>query len=377
MRVKITSIIALTSIVLYVAAIGTGVIRIIASINERRSIAKEEFYDLVDIASSAGVLGFMEEPFKDAVRDAVTGSKTIQGIIVTGPFGAEFTFERGNNGIIAWEGDTPRFQRRFGISRNPHFNTLRVNGIRNATITAVSDEIDYPVFSLILKQSLFLILVAVLLSAVTQLICSIRNNKASTMVSDKVRRTYPTGAAEKKQPPIRSSAGMESHTKERLDSKLQSCSAAEQDLALILMELSLTAGFAVGDDSSVYRKFTDRALQFFGNRDLIFERGDRGISIILPGSSLEDGFEKAKQFHNLMLTSLPEIFPHRSDLRIGISARSGRLLGSDRLLLEASRALEKTNLAPESPIIAFKSDIEKYRAFVKSHGEKVEERKAT
>lgn len=366
----------MTSIILYAAAIGTGVIRIIAGINERRGIAKREFYDLGDIASSAGVLGFMEEPFKDAVRDAVTGSKTIQGVIVTGPFGAEFTFERGNNGIIAWEGDTPRFQRRFGISRNPHFDTLRVDGIRNATITAVSSDIDYPVFSLILKQSLLLILAAVFLSTVTLLICSIRSNKASITVSDKIGRTYPTGAAEKKQPPIRSNAGMESHTKERLDSELRNCSAVEQDLVFILMELSLTAGFAVGDDSSVYRKFTDRALQFFGNRDLIFERGERGISIILPGSSLEEGVEKVKQFHNLMLAGLPEIFPDRTDLRIGISARSGRLLGSDRLLLEASRALEKTNLAPESPIIAFKSDIEKYRAFVKATEKKAEERKA-
>jgi hypothetical protein len=370
MRVKITSIIALISIVLYAAAIGTGVIRIIAGINERRGTAQQEFYDLADIASSAGVLGFMEEPFKDAVRDAVTSSKTLQGVIVTGPFGAEFTFERDNNGIIAWEGDIPRFQHRFGISRNPLFSSLRVDGIRNATITAVSSDIDYPAFSFILKQSLLLVLAAVLLSAVTLLICSIRSNKASVMVPDKIQGTYPTGTPEKKQPPLRSNIGMESHTKERLDSKLRGCSAAEQDLTLILMELSLTAGFAVGDDSSVYRKFTDRALQFFGDRDLIFERGDRGISIILPGSSLEEGLEKAKQFHNLMLTGLPEIFPHTSDLRIGISASSGRLLGSDRLLLEASRALERTNLDPGSPIVAFKSDIEKYRAFVKSRGEK-------
>ncbi|MDR1596733.1 MAG: hypothetical protein LBR99_03410, partial [Treponema sp.] len=304
MRVKITSIIAVISIVLYAAAIGSGVIRIIAGINERRGIAQREFYDLVDIASSAGVLGFMEEPFKNAVRDAVTGSKTIQGIIVTGPFGAEFTFERDNNGIIAWEGDTPRFQSRFGISRPPLFDFLRVSGTRNATITAVSSDIDYPAFSLILKQSLFLILAAVLLSAVTLLI-SVKNNKVSIIVSDKIQGTYPIGTAEKKQPPIRSNAGMESHTKERLDSTLRRCSAVEQDLTLILMELSLTAGFAAGDDSGVYRRFTDRALQFFSPRDLIFERGDRGISIILPGSSLEEGFEKAKRFHNLMLTGLP------------------------------------------------------------------------
>jgi hypothetical protein len=370
MRVKITSLIALTSIVLYAAAIGTGAVRIIAGINERRGIAQKEFYDLTDIASSAGVLGFMAEPFKDAVRDAVTDSKTIQGVIVTGPFGAEFTFERDNNGIITWEGDTPRFQRRFGISRNPHFSSLRVDGTRNATITAVSGDIDYPVFSLILKQSLFLIVAAVLLSAVTLLISSVRKNKAPAIVSDKIRETHPAGTGEKQQPRRGNNPGMESHTRESLDSKLRDCSARERDLTLILMELSLTAGFAAENDPGVYRKFTGRALQFFGGRDAVFERGDRGISVILPGGSLEEGFEKAKQFHNLMLTDLPELFSHRGDLRIGISARSERLLGSDRLLLEASKALERAGLSPESPIIAFKSDIEKYRAFVKSHGEK-------
>ncbi|WP_051004280.1 hypothetical protein [Treponema primitia] len=368
MRIKVTSIIAVISIVLYAAAIGTGVIRIITGINERRNIAQREFYDLADIASSAGVLGFMEEPFKDAVRDAVTGSKTIQGVIVTGPFGAEFTFERDNNGIITWEGENPRFQRRFGVSRNPHFAPLRVDGLRNATITAVSNDINYPAFTLVLKQSLLMILAAILLSAVTLLISSITNKKAESLVSDKMQKIYPT--PEKAPPLSRSNAAGESHTKEKLDLNLRICSAAEQDLTLILMELSLTAGFGVGDDSIVYRKFIDRALQFFTDQDLIFERGDRGISIILPNSNLDESFAKAKQFHNQILTSLPEIFPHKSDLRIGISARSGRLLGADRLLLEASKALEKTGLEPESPIIAFKSDPEKYRAFVKNHGKK-------
>ncbi|MFP3043103.1 hypothetical protein LQZ19_14915 [Treponema primitia] len=369
MRIKVTSIIAVISIVLYAAAIGTGGIRILKGINERRSIAQREFYDLADIASSAGVLGFMEEPFKDAVRDAVMGSKTIQGIIVTGPFGAEFTFERENNGIIGWEGETPRFQRRFGISRDPLFSPLRVDGLRNATITAVSNDIDYPAFSLVLKQSLLMVLAAILLSAVALLISSLTNKKAGPLVSDKMQKTYPS--TEKKRPPLsRSNAAEESHTREKLASKLRSCSAAEQDLTLILMELSLTAGFGVDDDSVIYRRFTDQALNFFTHQDLIFERGERGITVILPDSSLDESFAKAKQFHNQLLTGFPEIFPHKGDLRIGISARSGRLLEADRLLLEASKALEKTRLESESPIIAFKSDPEKYQAFIKNHGKK-------
>ena len=146
MRNKVSSIIAFISIALYAAAIGIGIIRIIAGVNERRVVAQQEFYDLADTAASAGTLGFLEEPFKDAVRDAVAASKTLQAVIITGPFGAEFTYERDTKGLIAWEGDTPRFRRRFGFSRNPHFSPLRVDGLRNATIQAVSSFIDYPAF---------------------------------------------------------------------------------------------------------------------------------------------------------------------------------------------------------------------------------------
>jgi hypothetical protein len=337
-------------------------------VNERRVVAQREFYDLADIAASAGTLGFLEEPFKDAVRDAVAASKTLQAVIITGPFGAEFTYERDNNGLIAWDGDTPRFRRRFGSSRNPHFSPLRVDGMRNATIQAVSSVIDYPAFSLILLHSLFLVLAAVLLSTATLLVDHIRRKNAA-LVSDKMQGIYPPQAEQAGAPAARDPAkpaqdNGETWIKEKLDAELGICSITDKDLALILMELSLTAGFGVDDDVS--RKVADRAGQFFNAQDSVHQRAGRSLAVILPGEGLEEAFSRAKQFHNLIVTELPELLPHSNDLRIGISSRNKRLVRANRLLFEASRALDKANLEPQSPIVAFKSDPEKYKAFVQS-----------
>jgi hypothetical protein len=366
MRNKISSIIALISIVLYAAAIGIGLVRIIAGIHERRALAQGEFYDLADTAASAGALGFMDEPFKDALRDALAASKTLQAVIITGPFGAEFTYERDNNGVIAWEGDTPRFRRRFGFSRNPHFSPLRVDGLRNVTIQAVSGVFDYPAFSHILLQSLFLVLAAVMLSAVTLLV-SHRKGKDAALVSGAMRGIYPpkperTPADPGPAKPAQDDS--ETWIKEKLDAELGICSITDRDLALILMELSLTAGFGVGGD--INRRVADRAEQFFNSPDAVHEQAGRGLAVILPGEGLEEAFSKAKQFHNLIVTELSELFPHKNDLRIGISSRNKRLMRANRLLLEASRALDKANLEPQSPIVAFKSDPEKYKTFVQN-----------
>ena len=367
MRNKVSSIVAFISIALYVAAIGIGVIRMLAGVDERRVVAQGEFYDLADIASSAGALGFMEEPFRDAVRDTVAASQTIQAVIITGPFGVEFTYERDNNGIIVWEGDTPRFQRRFGFSRTLHFLPLRVDGLRNVTIQAVSDVIDYTALSRILLQSLFLVLAAAILSAVTLLIHHIKG-KDTALVSDTMREIYPSAPKQAAAPlePGLEKEDRETRLQEKLDAELGICAITDRDLALVLMEPSLAAGFGVGDDAKVKRNIADRAGHFFNSQDSVYERAGRGLALILSGEALEEAFSRARQFHNQIVTELPELFPHRNDLRIGISSRNKRLVRADRLLLEASRALDKANLEPQSPIVAFKSDPEKYRAFVQS-----------
>jgi hypothetical protein len=79
---------------------------------------------------------------------------------------------------------------------------------------------------------------------------------------------------------------------------------------------------------------------------------------------LEQGLMNSEEFHDRVIKALPEFHEAKSDLCLGLSSRSGRLIDPERLLFEASQALKKALKDPASPIVAFKSDPEKYRAFM-------------
>jgi hypothetical protein len=158
----------------------------------------------------------------------------------------------------------------------------------------------------------------------------------------------------------RSSIGWEDYTNDRLDSELHRCATFEQDLVLLI--IAYTEPGSSPDEK--YRHLADTAVDFFNLRDLIFERGDQGITVILPNADLDQGFAEAEDFHNHLATA----FNASSDFRVGISSRAGRLVDAERLLKEAGEALNKAMHDPVSPIVAFKSDPEKYRAFIRSKG---------
>ena len=161
----------------------------------------------------------------------------------------------------------------------------------------------------------------------------------------------------------RGNVGWESYIQDRLASEIHRCASFEQDLSLLAIEFKGTKKIS----NAEYRKFTDEAVDFFSMRDLIFEKGERGISVIIPGMDLDLAISKSEEFRSHILSSLPESFEDRNGLCVGISSRSGRLIKSDRLMLEAYTALKKAIDDPVSPVIAFKSDPEKYRDFIKGH----------
>jgi len=158
----------------------------------------------------------------------------------------------------------------------------------------------------------------------------------------------------------RSDIGWASYTKDRLASELHRCAASEQDLALLLME----CGENVHCDDSLYKKIATEVIELFNLRDLSFEYGDRGITVIIPNAGLEQGINKAEELHSRLMKHHPDSFRSKNDFLTGISSRSGRLVDADRLFMEASRALERAK-TEAGPIIAFKSDPEKYREYVR------------
>ncbi|MDR0583103.1 MAG: hypothetical protein LBG57_01960 [Treponema sp.] len=427
--------IAAICIVVYAAALVSAVLRIYLSVEQRRLVAEKEFFDIADLASSAGVLGFMDEPFVETITDALTASVTLEALIITGPNG-EYAFEREQGKAVNWVSNSPRFRGRFDFLSQSLYQPLHIAGLRNVNIQAVASALDYRILTGILKQTLIMVLAGLILAFFTLLMESLLGKSAEKRryapyqgTEDRAAEFIPeaeTVFPEEPPPPLRaapaeatvplqaaaaaqapqeaavqapqepelpptgdisfeppagsrerdeesaappkglysprSNIGWEEYTEDRLESELHRCASAEQDLVFIVMEI-MDLGFQ-GDD--FYKQFAEDAARFFTLRDLIFEKGEQGVAVIYPNIDLETGFAKADEFHSRVMDKYPAYLKAKNDLCIGISSRAGRLIDAGRLMFEAGEALERALSDPDSHIVAFKSDPDKYRAFIAS-----------
>jgi GGDEF domain-containing protein len=389
-----SAVVAAVCIILYIAVLAYGAVVIIGNITERRVLAEQEFRDLADRSVSAAILGFMSQPYQEAVTDTLYESQTLKAAIISGS-GGSYGFERQAGTAISWMGSSPRFKTGFGISREPYYLPLRIDGQRNVTINAVYSYIDYDLFLGTLKNTMILVLAALGIAVFTLMVEIIVKNREASYRPAPVKTAAVPPFAEP--PPVeagedaedgdlfagqapaaglqaepaapsgnppglyspRGNIGWESYTRDRLDSELHRCASSEQDLTLIMAEYN---GGKAGD--SLFRAFAGEAVTYFTLRDLIFEKGGSGISVIIPGIDVEQGLQKSEEFHRRILNKLSGYFTRPSDLCIGLSSRAGRLIEADRIMLEAARALDKAKEDPASAIVGFKSNPDKYREFI-------------
>jgi len=430
---KMSSVVAALCMVIYIAAIAFGAVRIILNIGERRNVAAKEFEDLTDRASSSAVfLGFMSEAYQETIRDFLNSSETLLGVIITGSDG-EYAFERYAGKGIEWTGDSPRFKSGTGFLRKPFYLPLRIEGQRNVTIQAISSYIDNSFLLETLRNVLIAVLATLTLAFITLMAELARKNRsvsyepgdpAGDPARDTRKKYRPASpskisasvdqynaeeepeipeidepvpqTAEEKETPLsdmdfpesadeefisedddaaetpqglytpRGNVGWESYTQDRLASELHRCASFEQDLVFLIMEFRGAEELS----DALYRQFAAEAVNFFTMRDMIFEKNENGVSVIIPSSDLEQGMAKSEEFRNRVIGKLPESFKGRTELCIGLSSRSGRLIEAERLIKESSKALEKALEDPASPIVAFKSDPDKYREFISRHHDK-------
>jgi hypothetical protein len=146
----------------------------------------------------------------------------------------------------------------------------------------------------------------------------------------------------------RSGLGWESYLPERLEAELSRSASLELDCSLLLIRLP-----GMVAEGTQYRNLAGAIVEFFTFKDIAFERGEEEFAVILPGKSIEQALSAAREFLKLA--------PEGS--RVGISSRTGRRVNSATILEEASSALEKAGTGPESPIVGFKADPERYRNF--------------
>jgi hypothetical protein len=158
----------------------------------------------------------------------------------------------------------------------------------------------------------------------------------------------------------RSHIGWEKYLYDRLSSELHRCASTEKDLTLLMLEFkdSLT--------NFQFKEATQEAVALFTSKDLLFEKGEQGITAIMPGVDLENGLDKAQKFQH----RIKEKFSLKNNAEdcayIGLSSRAGRLMNAERMLLETNEALQKAKADRDTSIIAFKSNLEKYRKFIVS-----------
>jgi GGDEF domain-containing protein len=365
------SVIAALCIIIYLFALVQGAVRIYLSMDERKFKAEQEFSGIADLALSSGIQGFMDERFVNSINNALSSSKSLEAIIITGPNGGN-AFEKKQGYAVSWVNDSPRFKNKFYFLRENLYRPLALPDVRNANIKAVANAFDYAESSKIMKDTLLIILIGFTLSFFTFFLQSLMGKSKTETVYIKTPESarsvsvknddydFSSAGGPKGLYSPRTGLGWEEYTRERLDSELHRCSSTENDLTLLLME------FTDAIEERIFIQTAKEASSFFAGKDLIFEHGEMGFAVILPGAGFEAAIAKSEKFYQRIMKRFPNSYMKACGLCIGLSSRSGRLLNTDRLILEASEALKKAKSDTKTKIIAFKSDLEKYRAFIAS-----------
>jgi GGDEF domain-containing protein len=369
------SVIAAICIIIYLFALVQGAVRIYLSIEERKITAEREFSNIADLALSTGIQGFMDNRFINIINNALSSTKSLEALIITGPDGGN-AFEKKQGFAISWVNNSPRFINKFYFIYQGLYRSLDIPDVRNANIKAVANAFDYPEFIKIMKETLLVILTGFALAFFTFLLQLLMGKSSKPDLvyapSHESGRSGITGNREPESSSSvpkglyssRSGLGWEEYTKDRLDSELHRCSSAEKDLTLILMDFT-----DIGEER-VFILVAEETLSFFTSKDLIFEYGERGIAVILPDSGFEAAIAMSEKFYQRIVDRFPQSYMAAYGLCIGLSSRSGRLINANRLILEAAEALKKAKSDSKTSIIAFKSDPEKYRAFIASQSRK-------
>lgn len=161
--------------------------------------------------------------------------------------------------------------------------------------------------------------------------------------------------------------GWESYLNTRLESELVRAASSEQDLSLAIIKIP-----NMTKDSPFYGKICQALLDYFQFKDFVFEYKEDGFAAIVQGKDVDQTLHSAEILHSNLKGVLAETGVDTKPL-IGISSRSLRLISAERLKNEAEQALLHAAEDPESPIIAFRVNPEKYRKYISGQSEEAAE----
>ena len=141
----------------------------------------------------------------------------------------------------------------------------------------------------------------------------------------------------------------------KLDIILDEAAASQNDVTLAIIQIT-DLDYTGEPAQRIYAVLE----QYFEKKENIFEYGDDCFAGIFIDKNTDDALAAVEQMHADIITA------GGSDMQvcIGLSSRSMRLISSQRIIIEAAEALRHAQNDPESPIIAFRVDPEKYRQYI-------------
>ena len=152
--------------------------------------------------------------------------------------------------------------------------------------------------------------------------------------------------------------GWESYLLTRLDNELNRATASEIDLGLFIIKI---AGVSRKDE--ITKKVCNVISSHFQFKDLIFEYKNDSYVGLKIGTNSEQAFNFAEKLY----VDLANVINGQAKIYIGVSTKTIRIISGERLLKEADEALVHAQEDENSPIVAFKANADKYRAFLENN----------
>ena len=153
--------------------------------------------------------------------------------------------------------------------------------------------------------------------------------------------------------------GWESYINTRLENELKRAISSEIDLSVFIIKLQ-----NISRSDELFRDLCDYLSILFQFKDLLFEYKDDCILCIKLSMNVDEALAFADKIHVDLSSKIKNAGGNCS---IGITSRSVRMVGAQRLLKEADEALKRAETDESSPIIAFRVDNTKYRKFIETN----------
>lgn len=150
--------------------------------------------------------------------------------------------------------------------------------------------------------------------------------------------------------------GWESYLKDRLDNEISRAISSESDLAVYVINIP-----NIERTASEIKEICDYLLVQFQFKDLIFEYMNDCFVILQNNTSIDDALSIADKLINNINKFLENT---TSKCFIGITSKSIRIVSGERLLKEATEALNHAKESDESSVVAFQVNSDKYLEFI-------------